>query len=351
MNRRQFLALTGASTIGASSLGLVSASADKTKIVTDRAGNEPIRTKEVPTKWLDFENRVSNVRHDIADSYRDVAHTIAIVNSDERIDDLYKSKVQVSIDPDTMKSLSSTHTSRDSINGVQIDIKKEEDNAEPEGPVQTTMSCNTDPFDPVPGGVNIDNLTSTCKVWDHNGNPGLMTAAHGYGGGNCEDPVGKPVHQAGVKIGEITMAKHRQDWAFVEASSNISGFANYIAGEGSGYAAFEVAGHKTQYGLRQMKSSQATAYKMGAASCLTNGRITGVDVIKYLNCYSTQWAVQLSTKAIGGDSGAPHFDRWTDPSDGKKKASIICPHWGGSGIEYGVAAYRINDEYNISFAP
>lgn len=366
ITRRKYIQSAGVTGLGSIfATESVSGRGETTKIVTDRARGEPLRTKEVPTKWVEFERKVTKVREQISRDYSyhrqtfesqedreqtPVVYSIGIGNSDERIGDRFKSNVRLRVDPDGPGLSLPSH-----IDGVPVEVVEEENTSSPD-------SCNTDQYTPVPGGVKCKNprtggiATTTTKVWK-NGSPGLLNCAHIFDQDaySCDgDLTGLDLEQSGNKMGEVPSKyhyDHREDWAILDKSGNqTNGYALRIEN-----AADEVVGYKTDSGMRDMKSNGEAVYQMGKTTCSTSGEITGVYVEHSGgsgSCFYTNYAVETNTDTENGDSGGPHYDRWFEHATNEYKASIICPHWGSTDTNtWGTAAEHLYKVHDIAFTP
>lgn len=353
-SRRRYLQSVGAIGLGGVfSCVTAGARSKTTKIVTDRANNEPIRTKEVPTKWLEFEKKATDVWNKLLEQHMSNSHvySIGLGNSTERIGDLFKSKIKIRTEPNGPDLVLPNR-----VDDVPVSIQEEENTSSPD-------TCNTDEYTPVPGGVKIENSnaggvgTLTTKVWDKYGNPGALTCAHMFDQNSdlCNrDLTGLHLSQSGNKMGEVPgqdYYNHDEDWVFLDKTGNeTQGYEASIPG-----GANAVVAHKTKEGMRDLKSSNAEIHHMGRTSCESTGEITGVNFLHIGgsdSCFASDHAFETDINTSGGDSGGPFYQSWYDSSEYREEASIIGPLWGSTDTNsWGTGAHWIYGHYGISFTP
>ncbi len=332
---------------------------DTVTVVTDRSGTEPIRTVEVPRAWYEYERKVDEVRDALANRY-DVLEDVkadpqvvglSIGNSDERIGDYYKSDVRVYVDTDERDIEVSAE-----IDGVPI--KKITDFPEPK-PV--SEDCHTEEYTPVPGGVGMSNTgyyksfrgTTTCKVLNSSGEPGMLTAAHVITDeDDCSSPWDEKAYQAGNQMGKVPYMGYdrSEDWAVIDTTGNeTDGYAGYIEGANAAQA-----GYKTKDGLRTLKSNETTIHKMGKTTCKTDGTVNEVEAYHSSGCFESYYTVICSLYADDGDSGSPIYHRWYNYDRHRYDLSVIgVTAKSNTDIEwtYATGAYHLANDHGYDFDP
>ncbi|WP_135824998.1 chymotrypsin family serine protease [Halorussus ruber] len=317
---------------------------DIAHIVTVRGGDgTPRQTKKVDEGWWKHVEKVEELqnklrsRYAVYDSSIDTGvEGVGIGSTDEKINGRTKSKLTV-------------YTSQDSplkrevpsdIDGIPITVKETPD---------VELDCGKSETDWVEGGYACDMDDSngpgtfTCQV-KKDGSYYMMTAAHVVNT-NCGDPNGNKVYNYGPDgnyVGDVEMSSLKEDWALVsEASdSDISGFDNGIYNQVG-----KLAGHVTKSGLHDLKDG--TVYQQGWRTCETSGSIDEIDITSGICDVTDDHYVKTTTNTEAGDSGGPHFHRYT--YSGCEHLAIVAPHHGGEAI--GCAAYHLNDIYGIQFDP
>lgn len=359
--RRTILQSLGTASIAGPIFSQVgNASGDNSKtVVTDRSGSDPIRTVEVPNAWYNYERKVDRVRealairYDALDSVRANPKVagLSIGNSEEQIGNYYKSDIRVYVDSNKQKVEVPSE-----MDGVPI--KRITDFPDPK-PVSD--GCHQKEYTPVPGGVGMSNTgykssyrgTTTCKVLNPSGDPGMLTAAHVItGGGDCSSPKGKKAYQSGNQMGKVPSLEYNraEDWVFINKDGNeTNGYYGYIKDANAAQV-----GYKTEDGLRTLKSNQTTIHKMGQSTCKTEGTVNEVDSYHSSGCFESYYTVICNLLTEKGDSGSPIYHRWYNYDKYRYDLSVIgvtAKSNTNLNLTYGTGAYHLANDHGYDFDP
>jgi hypothetical protein len=363
ITRRSALKSLGAAGAGVSLFSGTVSSQEKTKtIVVARAGDRPVRTKDVPADWYrEKENAseaVSELKSKLLSDNQDCCGEIVkekgegvfgigVRRSDGKIGGRYGFKIRVQVKKDQLPPILKDH-----INEIPVEVEQTKNTLEPQ-------DCNEDTYTPVPGGVSMSadgGATVTSKAWDMYGNPGALVCAHVFNQNfTCDNNLaGESATQGGNKMGEVPSENHfshDDDFAFLDKTGNeTSGYKDAIEG-----VVDDVRGYKTKDGLYDLQSIGETVYQFGRTTCETSGQITGVENHGRSGtgwCYATNQEVQTDISTDSGDSGGPLYTKYFDKGDYEYRGEIIAPLYGAdSEGARGAAAYHIYDSYGIRFTP
>lgn len=346
-SRRRILQLTGSSiAIGALPTAGATETGETEKIVTVRGKNgTPRKVKEVPGEYWEHVEKVHRLQEQLRTRYSTPnpetgIDGIGIGSQEDTIQGRLKSKLLVYVKQGNEVTVDVPET----IEGIPVEMKEWE-SVEPDSCEDV---CNKSTFDPLPGGVPVDEDdnsgpgTTTCMV-ERSGTYYMMTARHIFG---CEPNNVKAYNYKPSQnyIGEIADYSTPDDWAIVPlaSDSDISEFENEIVSQPG-----VLAGHVTKSGLQDLKDNKTTVYHQGWRTCETSGVVEAIDQPDDPCGLTHEVFVKLSTCTMSGDSGGPHFHQYE--SGGCYYNAIIAPHRGGDSI--GCAAYHIHDAHEINFDP
>lgn len=344
--------VSGGIALGTLTTGTIANEGPFESIVTVRGKDGvPRKTTEVPKQWWDHEQKVLEIQDNLEKQFRvndpkvnNGIDSVAIANQSNRVSGRYISKLKVYVS---------------SKSGLKVDIPDKVDGVpvdQAETKAHVPDSCGKEYVDVLRGGIAVDEPdntgpgTATCMV-ERNGKYYIMTACHVVAT-TCTEPLGVSVynyHDGGNYIGDVEDCQIGEDWAIINkaSDSNISYFENEIYSQPG-----ILAGHVTKNGLLNLKSSGTWVYHQGWATCESIGLVGEIDVpVKACDSngitYKDNHYVKVSTPTDGGDSGGPHFHKYT--KDGYDRLAIIAPHYGGESV--GCAAYHIHESDNINFDP
>lgn len=233
---------------------------------------------------------------------------------------------------------------------------------------RTACDCNHAYFDPIPGGVTIEEnasgapySTTACKV-EKGGTNYIMTVSHLF---TCDfdDIKDWNAFQFGSFFGTIAEYDHSGDWAIVQLDERggHTGFNNTI----QDYNGI-LSGHVTYKGLTDFMGSNAkTAHQHGITTCKRTGKILDRDftaTFEGCNPQTVSGLVQTNIHNEPGDSGGPVFDQYT--YNGCDYIAMIGHHIGGTNqtsiwcsSDYAYSngivtpAYQLYNDHSINFDP
>jgi len=209
--------------------------------------------------------------------------------------------------------------------------------------------CNDQTYDCIPGGAIVNPeqpdgsfsvfCSFTCEV-TYNGDYHLMTAAHCFDA--CSGSIiGRKVKHGGEVIGEVVEYDVNLDFAIIEPDSNVTMDDTIISEQ------YSILGHYSKNGVEDLRDSGETVSHYGVTTCKTQGQVDGITPNLQGGCDFDVEAPRMTTNTDDGDSGGPHYNV---ASGLLKSIGIIGAHWGGgSTYSWAPAAYRIADEYDITF--
>lgn len=339
----------GLGTFGLSTPALGSESDDTVEIVKVRTEDKyPNKTKEVPGEWyrqIQNSRRVANElknKHGDKGWFKEISRT----NGDETIDGKYVAELSVS----TTNPSKAHNELPDEANGVAVGVREW---SEPDPDCDHVNFCDTTKYtDCLPGGAwvrpELSDGSLSCHSWtcqvQHAGESRLLTCSHGFRGSSCsEDITGRKLCHHGTVIGHVQEYDHAMDFAIVDNKSDLN-LSDSVTGEGN-----SIAGTYTRDGLDDLKSNGDTVYHYGVRTCRTSGVIDHIYPHWGGPCGNANEVAIRSTAATdGGDSGGIHYGVESILGLGRT-LSVIAPHYGRD--SEGVAAYRIEDKYDVSFSP
>jgi len=345
ITRRKMLATAGASAITAFGV-TTSAAREGVEIPYVKSRGEVLKTRTVPRAWWETELEARAAMKDLAGRYatHPAVSGVSLVNSDRKIAGKYVSRVEIDVGHE--HSVDSFDVP-DTDYGVTVGVRQRPPIEYHTHSCDDTW-CDTTQYDSLKGGIRLDySHSSTCKV-SYDGTDHLMCAAHAVTDCGSTTPSTTVEHE-GTDIGDVVDHDPEQDWAVIEHDGNFDRISALIAGH-----EIEVNGYISEQGLQDMKSNGDYAHHRGAKTCTTKGPVerVGIDLPYDSDCEGQGHYVEIDNCTYGGDSGAPHYETWTD-SNGCEWASIVAPHKGGSdgdgGYSVGTAAHEIVDSNPIEF--
>lgn len=338
-SRRNVLRAVGAAGVGLTTIGEATATDDGVRIETIKHRGETLESKLVPKQWYQHETRVDALVADLRQRYEHARAVDGVgqVGTDRTV--AGKRVTRPVIYTSESASSVSVPSKQD---GISIEQR--------ETPDPRPQSCYNQDYDNVPGGVQVETgvaFSAACRVVNSNGDPRLMTCAHGFK--QCEGDIeGDELTQSGRLIGGVDDWSVGQDWATVslDASSPINGFDPRVVDTQR-----DVLGYVTKSGLKDLISTGETVYHRGRKTCAQRGQVKEIG-IPQANCGGTSQEgyagyARLSTQTEGGDSGGIHYKEYI--IDGNKYASAIAPHHGSIDDSYACPAYRIHNSHGINF--
>lgn len=337
ISRRTVVKSLGASIAAYNSIGIVS-SREKQDMVTIpvvKSGDEVVKSKKVPRKWREFEKSAKKNFARIQKKFgqKDGVVSIAKGRDKKSVAGKKVSNIKVYVNPN--KDFPDIPSS---INGVNVATVEEIPNTEPN-------TANTGDYDPIPGGVQLENgqtggIGTTSQKVTVNGDPHLLTCAHLFGA--CDGGVDGNAIQGNDNLGSASGGINDADMDITTIPDyDVNDYADYIM-DGD---APVVNGHLTEIAISDLKSNGDTVYKMGRTTGLTNGVIKD-DQYMFAACGGTEYPyVRSSMTTEDGDSGAPHYYKYT--LDGKYYAGIIGTHYGGESLA--CPAWKVNEKYGVNY--
>jgi len=347
-NRRSALKLIGTGVTLPSAMGVVSGKkrTDWVEITMLKKDGEPLLTKEVPKKWYKLEQRAEHVQNKILPKFEKKEGVIAsaVTNSDEKIHDWNKPKVQLVVKPN--------HADIELPNrlaGIQVEKFVEDDSPES----TCSESDYQQDFDEVPAGVEItmDGWAVSAGWWvKKDGKDRLMTCAHIFDEEECGgDAVGTTVRQGGEKFGEISSIYPNIDVVLVDTSyggdlqDNIYGISG------------ECVDRVGRDGLNDIRATGSRVSKAGSSTCNTNGTITKIEEYAsgcVTNTYGNYYGVNLDIETDEGDSGGPIYYSTWDWVEYNHGLIGLCSYRYGDNKHRATAAYHVEDVISgIDFDP
>lgn len=338
--RREVLKAVGATGAGLTTIGQASATDDGVEIDTVRHRGKVLESKRVPKQWYQHQTRVDSIAADLARQYEDTPAVggVGRTATERRVAGRRVTRPVV--------------YTTESAEGVSIPSKRDGIAIERrEIPDVQPEVCYDQDYDSVPGGAQVETgvpFSATCRVTNSNGDPRLMTCAHGFK--RCEGSIeGDELTQSGRLIGGVEDWSIGQDWATVslDSSSPILSFDSRLVGTQR-----EVRGHVTKSGIDDLLTTDEIVYHRGNKTCETSGQVadTGIPQTQCENTSNEAYSsfVRYSTPTEAGDSGGIHYKEFS--YNGTLYASVISPHYGsGADYSYGTAAYKINNNHGINF--
>jgi hypothetical protein len=219
-----------------------------------------------------------------------------------------------------------------------------------------------DGTDSVPGGYTFGNPnvdgggygSSCCQV--QKSDVGYMlTVAHAFGDHcNDDDLVGHDAYAAGEKVGEVVEWNRDEDWALIDTTFG-GDWQNHIRDTRTNP---NVAGHVGESSLDYWESENTNCTtQAGRTTADTHGKVQATHVSSTTVCTDYNGhGVKTYCNFAGGDSGGPtyHVDSTGEAymvsvtGYGYNWIGSVCfnNQYGNSG---GTAAYRLNNQHNMSF--
>lgn len=318
-----------------------------TVITTVAAGATPKQTKTVSEKWWDQRRRARQVVFDLKQQYSDSEGIVdvALINHTKKINGRKTGQAIVYLHPEKGTDEDIPEKS----NGVHV----RQDEQEIEEP-----NCNKGSFDPVPGGVAVDendnsgSCTACYPVYDPDtGNRYLMTAAHCVD--ICTDDPAVSIYQPGsgdTYIGDGVYWSEDSDVLFIELASDTEldyGFSDHIED-----APTPVVGRVTESGVHDLKSNGTTVNLFGINSCTDYGEVTSMYNELYTGTCIGDHShfVKINNDSQGGDSGGPYYHDYYNSNLNREETAVIGQH-SASGSDYskGIGAYYIYDSWGYEF--
>lgn len=346
INRRDVLKSVGVSTFALatqSRIGTVRAE-ETTEIPIIKMRDKYV-WKEVPEDWWEHEERAKDAKAKLEEKFNleknPAIDGVGFGRQNERRSGYYKSNLVVYFSRDSRPE--ERPNIPDSVDGVST-TSTETKYGVPNGVCDDGVTCYDDPYDPMPGGVQVGDGsgsvgTATCQV-RKNYDVYMATCMHTFTCGG--DPSNSTMYQAGQEVGTVNNHIDEDDWVTVNPNGNVGIKTDTLVDQ-----AGTLAGHVTKDGLLDMKGSGETAYKVGRTSCKTSGQVTNVDkTIDTCHGVTADHYYEVDTPHCKGDSGAPNYRTFT--FDGKDYIGIIGPHYGGS-IPSGCPAYHLHNKHNYGF--
>lgn len=350
VSRREFVNRAGVTGIGALGLNTLQDGTnlvdDSTEIVVVRRGDEPVSTRVVPGEWYRQVQRSRRVSDVLRERYGDESWLVGVQRAptSRAIDGLNVPGV-------TAKATDVARAQRelpDAVEGLTVTVE-EGDEPEP-------ASCNTTSYNCVRGGshVEVDQYdgggtwhSAGCLVY-YNGNPRLMTCAHGFDKEVCGADIGGlglSQGSAGQWVGSVEAWDQSQDWAVVYEASNseVAGFSNTVLGSGG----YPIYGRTSRDGIDYVTSNGTTLYKYGAKTCETTGYSNGEHW--WTKCYHDEPWVHTTNYIEKGDSGSPNY--WYYEEGGQTYVAIIGTlyGWANNGDAVWPASWKVYDDHGITF--
>ncbi|WP_257300561.1 hypothetical protein [Haloarchaeobius sp. FL176] len=351
VNRRKVLSgiVSGSITAMTTPIGQGAPLDDNTKrITTVRQGQESIKEKEVPKSWWRQLVHTRNVRRTLEENYlnQEAVKYISLGSSSSDLEDRDRPSVTVVVD-----FSNTTPTLPDTVEGVPVSIK------EWVPPEPDACNTNCTEYNPVPGGVRVENndypsyepATSCCPARDSANNAGLITCAHFY---SCFDGKvkGKNLLQGNSSpkiVGEVTEFSWGDDFVFADSTKSVS---EVNIRDDINFSGRNVRGYVTKNALADMMSTSGNdnVKKFGINTGLdTGGNIEQIKKSKPLCDEQGDHFVEIDLATGNGDSGGPYFKTYFDENTNQYYDAVIATHYGNESD--GSAAYNIANTYNIQF--
>lgn len=327
---------------------LGSDSDDTVEIVAVQTGDEyPNKKKEVPEEWYKQLEAARGGISDLVDKhghkgwFKDAYH----VNADEEVDGWATANIVIG-SPEQGRARKELP---DEVNGVAVEVRSW---TEPKPDDHIDLCDKTEYTDCLPGGAwiqyedpdgNFAGHSWTCQV-QYGGDTALLTAAHGFNGCDCDvDITGHELLHHDRFLGNVVEYDNYMDFAVVDDQSDIN-LSDTVTDED-----YSIIGTYTKDGLEELRSNGDTVYHYGARTCRTSGVIERIYPHWGGPCgNANEIGIRSSAETDGGDSGGIHYNIEQFLVVGRAIA-VIAPHYGAE--SEGIAAYRIEDEYDISFSP
>jgi len=278
-----------------------------TEIVTHMQKDEVIKSREVPSDWLDnaiaAQAAVKETRH-LKSEVTGVNSTY-IAPTGEEIGGFRKYEIQVAVNPGVQSPDLPSQ-----VQGIPVRMIRE-----PSG-VPTGCLNHGDGFDNMPGGVemttDITGGTAGCPA-TNNGNACMLTAAHLFE--DCTRAInGDPGYQSDSigdsnrEFGQVNDHYQRHDWATIDFN-NSNGITRDTTIQMPSQRV-NVAGRVTQQGVLGLASSGDTIQKISINTGHTTGQVIGMNGNGGFDCVSMDGdGVRISNDQAAGDSGSVCFDK------------------------------------------
>lgn len=342
--RRQALASVTRGGLVADSSVVGSAVDRQVTLAVEKRPDGSYRRSEVPADWWAQFSRARRVTRELQTAYDGVpaVKDVCLRRDDERIRGFHLGAVTVYLDPEVDAGVD--------VPDAVDDVPVRTDAYDP----GTPDLCNTNRYDPVPGGVAGADAngvgTFTCRILNRTGDEAyLLHCAHTFD--VCEgNPLGREAYQAGQYVGRLYGYDASMDVASVEltADAAVSGYSAEILGTD-----LPVRGHVTEDGAAAVMGAADTVFKYGRSTCETSGELVELYRTNGLRCDSPDddW-LTCTMETRPGDSGAAYFVRRTDPTDreGGPYAAVLGVHSKStSRHRFGCAAYRVHELYEVLF--
>lgn len=348
-SRRTILHSLGSSStlLGLGLVGTASAQSGSELIVTHKRGDKPVKTKRVPKSWKRHVDNASKAKGEIFRKHADRRDVKAISLSP--VEDRYGGKrgFNIHVRVATNQAKRDLPDSSRGIRTIFSDYVKPEDHA----------CYNNGDQDACPGGVTFNGGGTSGSQYfydkDNDGyrEPHILTAAHIFGD-PCFNHLGD------------TATQTNDDWGTVEAHSG--SLDAVVCSPNSGFSVDnriieqndtkQVAGHVSEYGLKDMCANNEYVYKTGKETGTDFGPVQECEVTT-AGCDDLRGeGVHYSLDSSGGDSGGPVYD--IDGDD----AYMVAIHKGawnkydtdceGDSVKsesVGPSAYEINNAFGGAF--
>lgn len=329
---------------------------DTTEIVTHESDGTPRKTKLVPAKWYEQKQHAVEVRDRLFDRYEHAPgiQGVGVRAGDAAVDGYRYFEVVVHVDEDR----GTTSAIPEQVDGVRVRANHREQlkNA---SDCNHSTSCYQGDYDPIPGGVQVEDNSSTgsatCRV-ERDGTYFLMGARHVWvdddntqDSCSLDDPRGENCYQNGDYYGWVRDDFREYDALITQLDTDYgrrSGFTNTIVDE---YG--QVEGYITENGVDNMiaDSNSRDVFQRGITHCGEAGQVEEREN-DYCSDFNRLELVRTTTDFGNGDSGAPVYDE--TEINGKTYLFIIhiaTQYLSGCTSTFGSAAYEMNDKENIVF--
>jgi hypothetical protein len=212
--------------------------------------------------------------------------------------------------------------------------------------------------DQVPAGVACETPSSLATlspaIYDPDGRGEyFVTAEHAFEGGSAADGASLSlpfVSNESVELGAVTRAHPVEDVVAVEPNGELSPSSWIDAPD-----PVRVRGQLTRWGLADLIARDDHLEKVGALTGHTTGRVQGFDAV---TCFTDEFCRRGQIRWGGemdltdGDSGSLSY--YPDP-EGEDEDVLAAGFnnartwWPGQSYVWGVAAYRVTEQYGYHF--
>jgi len=329
---------------GLYSIGIVTGdNSDTVEIPLVKSGDETVRSTEVPAEWKNFEDKAVNTYEGLSERISDNSAVSAVAKGkdDRMMSGLNVSNVTVFIDPDSDSERPEIPSKQ---NGVNIEVIEREIDPEP-------MSCNTDTYEPIPGGVELSRDggygTSTQKVISESDDEFLLTAAHLFDIDGC-DSVNGSMAQGNNSLPNVSGSGSNdpsRDVATIPYEDYLVDYGDYIHDEDEP----TVNGYVSKQGVNYFKNNGTTVQQLGVSTCVTSG-VVKYDYVKVTanGCEKKRPQTVFTNDTSTGDSGGPFYHKWNS-SAGYRAATFGGLYGIGDGYSFAPAAWNIHENLGLKY--